>query len=123
MKTSIRSVIAISLVWAASSTVWAHDPAEHAKEAAAKKAKADCSNIQKMDMSKMNMDDPVMQAMHSKCAKQMAQKNKVKDAKSTGHEAMNHADMDHSKIPMDDAKMKMPEPSAAPASHAEHKHN
>ena len=71
----------------------------------------------------MNMDDPVMQAMHSKCAKQMAQKSKAKDAKSTGHEDMNHADMDHSKMPMDDAKMKMPEPSAAPASHAEHKHN
>jgi uncharacterized protein involved in copper resistance len=71
MKTSIRSILALSLVWAASSTVWAHDPAEHAKEAAAKKAKADCASMQKMDMSKMNMDDPVMQAMHSKCAKQM----------------------------------------------------
>ena len=76
MNTSIRSIFILTLALATSATVWAHDPTEHAKEAAAKKAKADCSSMQKMDMSKMNMDDPVMQAMHSKCAKQMALKNK-----------------------------------------------
>jgi hypothetical protein len=123
MNSSIRSILALSLALVTSATVWAHDPAEHAKEAATKKAKADCSNMQKMDMSKMNMDDPVMQAMHSKCAKQMIQKNKDKDAKSAGHEEMNHANMDHSTMPMGDAKMHMPESSAAPASSAEHKHN
>ena len=68
----------------------------------------------------MNMDDPVMQAMHSKCAKQMALKNKSTKGtgtKDAGHEGMNHAEMDHSKMPINDGKMHMPESSA------EHKHN
>ncbi len=42
----------------------AHDPAEHAREAAEAKKGPDCS---KLDHSKMDMDDPVAQALMAKC--------------------------------------------------------
>ena len=38
---------------------FAHDPAEHAKTAEA----PDCEAMKKMDHSKMDMNDPVMQAL------------------------------------------------------------
>ena len=44
----------------------AHDPAEHAKEAAEAKKGPDCSM---MDHSKMDMNDPVAQALMAKCGK------------------------------------------------------
>jgi len=46
---------------------FAHDPAEHAKEAAAKNAAPDCAAMKDMDHSKMDASDPVMQAMMAKC--------------------------------------------------------
>ena len=42
----------------------AHDPAMHEKEAKT----ADCDQMKNMDMSKMDPNDPVMKAMHEKCA-------------------------------------------------------
>lgn len=69
----------------------AHDPAEHAKEAAAAKAGPDCAAMQKMDMSKMDMKDPVMQAMHQKCMKSMPMDHEGHDMKSMS-------------MPMDDGK-------------------
>lgn len=42
----------------------AHDPAMHEKQAKA----ADCSQMKNMDMSKMDPNDPVIKAMHEKCA-------------------------------------------------------
>ena len=41
----------------------AHDPSEHMKI----DEKADCSAMQDMDHGKMDMNDPVMQAMMQKC--------------------------------------------------------
>ncbi|MCK9202261.1 hypothetical protein [Nevskia sp.] len=64
---------------------YAHDPKEHAKEAAAAKAAPDCAAMKDMDHSKMDPKDPVMKAMMAKCSG-----------------AMNHDDMkgmDHSKTP------------------------
>lgn len=46
---------------------FAHDPAEHAREAAAKNAAPDCAAMKHMDHSKMGPDDPVMRAMLLKC--------------------------------------------------------
>ena len=43
----------------------AHDPKEHMKEAQA----PDCAAMKDMDHSKMDMKDPVMQAMMKKCMK------------------------------------------------------
>ena len=45
----------------------AHDPKEHAKEGEA----PDCQALASMDQGKMDMDDPVMQAMHAKCKEAM----------------------------------------------------
>ncbi|WP_420466293.1 hypothetical protein [Panacagrimonas sp.] len=59
---------------------FAHDPAEHAKEAAAKNAAPDCAAMKNMDHSKMDANDPVMKAMMAKCG---------------GADA--HAGMDHGK--------------------------
>jgi hypothetical protein len=45
----------------------AHDPKEHMKETQA----PDCAVMKDMDHSKMDMKDPVMQAMMQKCMKAM----------------------------------------------------
>ena len=45
----------------------AHAPSEHMK--AGQAAAPDCSMMEDMDHSSMNMDDPVMQAMMKKCMK------------------------------------------------------
>ena len=65
----------------------AHDPKEHAKEAAAAKAGPDCEKMKTMDMSNMSKNDPTMLAMQSKCAKHM-------QPAETGSKAGSHDD-DH----------------------------
>ena len=67
----------------------AHDPAEHAKEAAAAKAGPNCEAMKSMDHSKMDPNDPVMKAMMAKCA------GRQKTAEQKSMEGM-----DHSKMPM-----------------------
>ena len=69
MKNLIHTVFVTAMLFAAQAA-FAHDPKEHEKEAAAAKAGADCSSMKNMDMSKMDMNDPVMKAMHDKCMKQ-----------------------------------------------------
>lgn len=97
MNFPIRQGLAMAAVIAlCTQTVWAHDPAEHAKEAAEAKAAAKCDAMQKMDMSKMDPKDPVMQAMMLKCAKKP----------SSGTPAMDHSQMKDMK--MDHSKMDMP---------------
>ena len=68
---------------------FAHDPAEHAKTAEA----PDCEAMKKMDHSKMDMKDPVMQAMMKKCS---ATHSEQKDGDQQ------HQGMDHSGMKMDD---------------------
>ncbi|HEY1181500.1 MAG TPA: hypothetical protein VGE56_04285 [Rhodocyclaceae bacterium] len=98
MNTIFRStLIAVAVLFAQSS--WAHDPAEHAKEAAAAKAGPDCTSMKNMDMSKMDMNDPVAKAMHEKC---MGQKNSG-DSKG---------DMDHSQMKGMDQKSGGTQPPA-----------
>jgi hypothetical protein len=55
----------LSLLLVASA--YAHDPAEHAKEG----SQPDCSSMKEMDPAKMDMKDPVTQAMMQKCMKDM----------------------------------------------------
>jgi ABC-type sugar transport system substrate-binding protein len=50
-------------------SAYAHDPAEHMKDNEGQKL--DCTAMKNMDHSKMDMKDPVMQAMMQKCMKQM----------------------------------------------------
>lgn len=77
-----------------SSPVWGHDAAEHAK----KEAHApDCAAMKTMDHSKMDMKDPLMQAMMQKCMAHMhadkktaAEKPAAADARPA-HDVHDHA--------------------------------
>lgn len=80
---------------------FAHDPAEHAKTAEA----PDCDAMKKMDHSKMDMNDPVMQALMKKCS---AVHSEHKDGDQ--HQGMDHGDMKS----MDDQK------ASSSASHEGH---
>jgi uncharacterized protein involved in copper resistance len=62
--TRFLSILALSL---SIPVAYAHDPKEHAKEAAAAKAGPDCAAMKDMDHSKMDPNDPVMKAMMAKC--------------------------------------------------------
>lgn len=83
MKSTLRLTLATSLL-AFAALASAHDPAEHAKEAAAAKAGPDCAA---MDHSKMDMNDPVAKAMMAKCA------STAKPADTNGMEGMDHSKM------------------------------
>lgn len=64
-----RFPFALSLVLAAYSLPsFAHDPKLHKQSGA---AAPDCSQMKDMDASKMDMNDPVMKAMHAKCKNSM----------------------------------------------------
>ena len=67
MNNAIRFILAAALVAIAQNT-FAHDPAEHAREAEEVKAKANCGAMKNMDMSKMDPNDVVMKAMMAKCS-------------------------------------------------------
>jgi uncharacterized protein involved in copper resistance len=67
----------------------AHDPAEHAREAAAAKAGPDCAQMASMDQAKMDRNDPVMQAMLARCGE-------AKDHEKANPSSMDHKDMDMS---------------------------
>ena len=71
MNNTLRLTLAAALFTLAQGA-FAHDPAEHAKEAAEAKKGADCTAMKDMDMSKMDPNDAVMKAMMAKCAKQDA---------------------------------------------------
>lgn len=68
MTNTLRLTLTASL-FAIAQMAAAHDPAEHAKEAAAAKAAPNCAAMKDMDHSKMDPNDPVMKAMMAKCAK------------------------------------------------------
>ena len=63
----------------------AHDPKEHMKESQA----PDCAAMKDMDHSKMDMKDPVMQAMMKKCMKAM---HKDEEGSHEAHGDKGHTD-------------------------------
>ncbi len=77
----------------------AHDPKEHMKDA----ENPNCSAMEGMDHSKMDMNDPVMQAMMTQCMENMHHGD-------DGH-SMNHDDASDNKHKDSSAKQ-----------HSEHKH-
>lgn len=60
----------------------AHDPEEHSKEGQA----PDCAYMKDMDHSKMDKDDPVMQAMMQKCTKAMDHDGAESQGEHTEHD-------------------------------------
>lgn len=65
MKTTIRALALLPLALALSAQ--AHDPNEPMKDA----EPPNCSAMKDMDHSRMDRDDPVMQAMMKQCSKGM----------------------------------------------------
>ena len=89
--------------------VQAHDFEEHVKDA----EKPDCAAIKNMDHAKMDMDDPVMQAMMKKCAPSHNGNQRVMEDKmnENSEKHMTNTEkpdcaalegMDHSKMDMND---------------------
>ncbi len=68
MKQIIHTILTGLLVLA-TPVAFAHDPAEHAQEISTAGAGPDCTAMKNMDMSTLDMNDPVVQAMHQKCMK------------------------------------------------------
>jgi len=101
MNNTLRLTLAAAL-FTLTQGAFAHDPAEHAKEAEEAKAKANCDAMKKMDMSKMDPNDAVMKAMMAKCsaAKKPAEK---KGAAKADHD-MKGMDMEGMKMPADAAQ-------------------
>jgi hypothetical protein len=61
-------------------SVQAHDPKEHMKDA----ENPNCAAMKNMDHSKMDMKDPVMQAMMKPCMHDMQQNDSEKDKFQAG---------------------------------------
>ena len=67
-------------------TAQAHDPKEHMNE----KQTPDCAAMKEMDHSKMNMNDPVMQAMMQKCMEQNEKISPDSHSEAKGKEPAKH---------------------------------
>lgn len=109
-----HSGFAMSALLALSSQgAWAHDPAEHARAAAEAKATAKCELIQKMDTSKMDANDPVMQAMLEKCSPKSsaAPHNDLSEGESMHNEGMKMDGMKDMSMKMDHSSMPMSKPA------------
>ncbi len=81
MKTFLTLAFSVAVAVAASPAM-AHDPSKHQEQGA---AAPDCSSMKNMDMSKMDMNDPVMKAMHDKCMSHMNGDAHGGDAASHDH--------------------------------------
>lgn len=77
---SWQATLAVSALMLAFS-VQAHEPQKHMKEA----EKPDCAAMKNMDSSKMDKDDPVMQAMMQKCMNEIHQGEFEQDDSHDGH--------------------------------------
>jgi hypothetical protein len=62
MKIQFTALLALCVF---SLSAFAHDPSLHHKKTA---ATPDCAQMNAADMSKMDPNDPVMKALHAKCA-------------------------------------------------------
>ncbi|HNP34362.1 MAG TPA: hypothetical protein PKK10_00805 [Woeseiaceae bacterium] len=83
MKTKTLSFAIALSTFAFALSAQAHDPKEHMKDA----ENPDCSAMKNMDHSKMDMDDPVMQAMMKQCMQDMQH--------DEASESDGHADEEH----------------------------
>jgi len=96
MKMKLTPPILLITLFTTVTSAQAHDPKEHMKDA----EKPDCSAMKDMDHSKMDMDDPVMQAMMKKCMKDMHHgKDKSESDSDHAHDDNNsedeHAERQH----------------------------
>lgn len=71
MRTATLTILTL-FVAALSVPSFAHDPKEHQQQGA---TAPDCSRMTGTDAGKMDMNDPVVKALHAKCKKQMEQQH------------------------------------------------
>lgn len=67
MKLKLLSTVLVLAALGVTFSAQAHDPKEHMKDA----ENPNCAAMKDMDHSKMDMNDPVMQAMMKQCMKDM----------------------------------------------------
>lgn len=119
MRTATLTILSL-FVAALSVPSFAHDPKEHQQQGA---TTPDCSRVTSTDADKMDMNDPVVKALHAKCKKQMEQQHmrnspgmgqkmapsSASHSREPGDSAMDCTkmkDMDMSKMDMSDPSMK-----------------
>lgn len=99
MKLKLLSPVLVLAALGVAFSAQAHDPKEHMKDA----ENPNCAAMKDMDHSKMDMNDPVMQAMMKQCMKDMHHGN--------GDHSKSHEDASE-----DDHK------KASEEQHSEHQH-
>lgn len=99
MKNLIITILTLFSVTALASAAQAHDPKEHMKDA----EKPNCAAMKDMDHSKMDMNDPVTQAMMKQCMESMHGDDEVSETPPSD-------DMKHDAPPKDDEET-APRPS------------
>jgi hypothetical protein len=98
MKLAIKKSMTLGLTFIASSLLLmananAHDASMHKKKNA---EQPKCEAMEKMDHAKMDMNDPIMQAMMAQC---MSKESTSTEQAATGHDAeqpSKHGDSGHS---------------------------
>jgi hypothetical protein len=91
IKNTLKSTLSTTVVIAASSVLWlnsayAHDASMHKKDNA---EKPKCEAMKDMDYSKMDMNDPIIQAMMKQCMASEHHETKTEKHEDNGH----HGDM------------------------------
>lgn len=94
MKNPTMTVLTLFSTMALVCTAQAHDPEEHMKDA----EKPNCAAMKDMDHSKMDMSDPVMQAMMKKCMESMHDDDEASETSPGDHDEH----MKHDASPKDD---------------------
>ena len=79
-------------------SAYAHDPSEHTGKA----EKPKCEAMENMDRSKMNMNDPVMQAMMKKCKAVHHDDGQGEDHQSSSYDETAHQNEPENKNQADD---------------------
>ena len=115
MKNLMITILTLFSITALGSVAQAHDPKEHMKDA----EKPNCKAMKDMDHSKMDMNDPVMQAMMKKCMESMHGDDEASETSPGDHDEH----MKHDAPPKSDDDHNAEKPEASEEeSDAEHKH-
>ena len=82
MKLKLLSPVLVLTALGVTFSAQAHDPKEHMKDA----ENPNCATMKDMDHSKMDMNDPVMQAMMKQCMNDMHHNDAKKDQAQANHQ-------------------------------------
>lgn len=92
-KVHIKTAVIVIGMWVTASAS-AHDPSEHTSQS----EKPKCEAMENMDQSKMDVNDPVMQAMMKKCTVALNDSEQGEHPKSASDDENEHqTESDHSK--------------------------